>query len=365
MDEARPGLFRACADADMPFDFPSSKGCLGFLQSFSRHAPEMDTREVEETVSFVRSCQDAGTGLFVDPHLDARFAHPDDERAYRDFRLAVTKYAVALLRRLGADPLHEYRYNVGKPGAPDGDAYLEYVKSGDWDAPWAIGSTAASRTVELFRHVNEGHEEYIPHLRAGIEFILSKQNPDTGMWGAGSIPLHEQISGTLKVVGRFHSGMGMPVPHMDRLADSCIQHHADGGFYRSFDDMCIPLNTAYMSLTCMQESDYRRNDLIATAEGVADYLREFRTPDGAFASSTKGTNAIGWCGASVTDVSATPRSNVNGTQGAVGCLGLVGAHLGWDEVYWGGRLPHWRDRSDGLAYRIDVASDGSVRIARK
>ena len=89
MDERRPGLFRACTDAAMPFDFPSSKGCLGFLQTFKTDALSGAEDALRETVGFVQDCQDPDTGLFIDPHLDRRFGRQDDARAYRDFRQAV------------------------------------------------------------------------------------------------------------------------------------------------------------------------------------------------------------------------------------------------------------------------------------
>ena len=361
MSEERSGFFKACTDAEIPFDFPSSSVCRGFLKKTRPEAFDELAPYEKDAITFVQGCQDTETGLFIDPCLDARFQMPDDEKALRDFRHAVSKYTIGLLSSLGAEPLYLYSES-GEKGTPDPQAYLDYLKNADWDHPWASGSHTAGQTRELFLLLNEGHDELLPVVREGIEMILAQQNPETGMWGSSSIPLYEQISGTLKVVGRFLFSMGMQIPYVEKLADSCITHHADGSFYADGEDMCFPCNVAEMCVACMELSDYRRDELMATLESIAEYIKRYQMPDKAFASNPRGTKAIGWCGASISPPAEKPRSNVNGTQAAVWCLGMIGAYLGWDDMPFSNPQAGWRDRLSRHAYTVNITDDGRVDL---
>ena len=360
----RTGFFRACGDAEMSFDFPSSSVCRGFLAKTRPEARAELDRLNAETAAFVQSCQQRETGLFIDPCLDPRFQSPDDARALRDFRHAVSKYTLGLLSSMDAEPLHPYA-ETGEKGVPDAEAYLAYLKAADWTRPWGTGSHTAGQTRELFNLLDQGHEELLPVVREGIENILSHQNPETGMWGPSSIPLYEQISGTLKVVGRFLFSLGIDIPHAEKLADSCIKHHADRSFYADGEDMCFPRNVAEMCVACMELSDYRRDELAETLEDIAGFLRRWQMPDGAFASNPKGTGPIGWCGASICGRSPRPRSNVNGTQGAVWCLGMIGEYLGWEGMPFSNPQGGWRERVARRRYAVEILDGGRVEIVAR
>jgi hypothetical protein len=159
--------------------------------------------------------------------------------------------------------------------------------------------------------------------------------------------------------------MGYEVPHLDRLADSCITHHADGSFYADIDEMCIPRNVAEMCMACLEHSDYRREELLATMASIAEYIHKFQQPDGGFASSTRGTDAIGWCGAAIAPESKTPRGNINGTQGAMYCLALLGEYLGWEDLPWTFPMAGWRERVAALKYRIIRTESGKIEIVKR
>ncbi|MDP6124485.1 MAG: hypothetical protein QGH20_01870 [Candidatus Latescibacteria bacterium] len=176
--DEHPGLFKACADSEIPYGFPSSSVCLGFMEKLEQGGTTATS--LHQTAEFVLSCQQAETGLFIDPQLDPRFIDPSNAGAYRDFRAAITKYTMGLLAHFGVDARHPYS-ETGEGGKPDSEAYLESVKTRDWNRPWAAGSHAAGQTRELFLLVSDGHQEYIPAVREGLEVILSHQNSQTGM----------------------------------------------------------------------------------------------------------------------------------------------------------------------------------------
>ena len=368
MDGEYFGTFRDCVDAGTPHVFPASGVGLGLLMMTRslrlEEVPGYSEEALRRVIAHVQGCQCPETGLFIDPCLDDCFPAEQDESARAAFRRAVTGYTIGFLSVLGAKPLHEFSV-TGDRGQPDPEAYLEEVTTGDWDKPWAVGSQAGRMTCELFNHLNEGCEEYIPALREGIAFILSKQNPETGMWGSSDIPLFQQISGALKVIGRFQWHIGLHVPYLDRLADSCIQHRADGSFYAGLDEMCIPRNAAEMCMACLEHSDYRRAELLATLASIAEFIHGFQMPDGAFASSRSGTTPIGWCGSLICGRSEKPRSNMNGTQAVAHALGLIGAYLDWSDLPFKNPLDGWREVVAARKYRVDVTSGGKVDIVGK
>jgi hypothetical protein len=293
----------------------------------------------------------------------AYYTERSNPRAYGNFLETITKYAIPLLGNLGGyKPLHPYHI-TGGTGLPDPNEYLEYLRTGNWkEGPWGIGSHAGRRTRELFFLINDGHTEYIPAVCAGIELMLSHQNPQTGMWGASSIRIEQQIGGALKVLCQLQFAMGFGAPNLDRLADSIITNAADGSFYANTDNLLIPRNAAEMAMVCLANSDYRRDELVATLEHFGERLRLFQREDGGFSSTLAGTGKLQWCGAEVANESPTPRSNINGTQSTVWALGLLGDALGWDDTPFPSPYAGWRDKVAALKYRIVRTPTGKIEI---
>lgn len=370
MQSSRWGFYKDCRDAEMDYAFPASHVALRIKKLLCRvddisGLPGYSKIRADENVKFIQSCQQPETGFFIDPNLDSRFNQSENPAALEAFRRAVTKYVIELLaEHYHVAPLHSYSES-GQHGKPDAAEFLAFLRRADWDKPWGTGSHAGGKARELFSLVNEGDEEYIPALKEGVKIILSHQNPKTGMWGRAELPLYEQISGALKIIGRFKFYMGMDLPYMDRLADSCIKYHADGGFYTHDEDMCFPRNVAEMCVACLEQSDYRRDELLATLESIAAFIAEFQQPDGAFATTRSGRRYLTWCGGRICDNSDTPRSNINGTQGAMWALGIIGHYVGWTEIPFPDPQANWRERVERLKYRITVGRNGNVEIFKK
>ncbi len=370
MDEDT-GMLKDCIDSEIPFTIPATSHGLGILEGGLGKSrfdlPGYDEEKEKRIIEYVRSAQDEKTGLVIDPLLDKRFTEPENQREYKNFRVAVTRYAEGLLKRLGSGL--KYPFTVtGGTGKPDPQKALEYIKTGDWDKPWGTGSHSAGIVREFFFLINDGYEEYIPATCEMIEFIMSKQNPETGMWGKSSIPLYEQISGTLKVLGRFFFNLGMDIPYLDKLADSCIEHHRDRSFYSEIGNHCIPRNVMEMCVVCLEHSDYRREELIDTLISIVDYFYENHyKPDGAF-GTREGTEPIGWCGAHICGESQMPRSCINATAAALHTFNMVGEYLGW-----AGKVPfpcktyqsNWRENIAKLKYKIVRTKNGKYEILRK
>lgn len=333
------GLFTFSRDCPLPYSVYATSAAWGLatacggVEKLPGYTPEAKTRMAE----FIQQLQDPQTGLFSDPHLEAARAR---EEGLDVFRSAVTKYAFNLLTYCGAKPLYPYS-SGGEGGNFDSERYLAQMKSGNWDQPWAIGSHSGFQTRELYWLVNEGHPEYLPALKEGVEFILSKQNPETGMWGRADLPLQQQLGGALKVIGRFQFAMGLIVPHMDKLADSLIEHHRSRAFYPDDISAVIPRNVAELAYVCTEVSDYRKEELLEVLRETAQELRKYQQPDGAFAQTRRGTRPIWWQDAEAAPACETPRSDVHGTAACLYAIQNICEWIGWDNSPWP-RGKHWR-----------------------
>lgn len=370
MQSQRWGFYKDCYDAEMEYVFPASHVALRLVKMLRKaddisKLPGYSQHQSKANVEYIQSCQQPAGGFFIDPMLDSRFKAPGDSAALEAFRRTVTKYTIEMLgEHYNALPLYSYSES-GDDGNPDPRTFLNYLKHADWDKPWATNSHAGGKVRELFNCINIGNEEFITPLREGLEIILSHQNPQTGMWGACEIPLYEQISGALKIINRLKFYMGVDLPYMDKLADSCIKHHVDGGFYKDADNMCFPRNVAEMCVACLEQSDYRRGDLMKTLASIAKMIGEYQQPDGAFATSKCGREALTWCGGRICGESAVPRSNITGTQGAAWGLGMIGHYLDWPDMPFSDPQENWRERIAKQKYRIIVDSKGRVEIVKK
>jgi len=113
-------------------------------------------------------------------------------------------------------------------------------------------------------------------------------------------------------------------------------------------------------------SDYRKEDLRVYIETVADAIKEYLQPDGAFASHPSGRMPIGWNGPRLAGPSEKPRSDLKGTEGALYALGLLGAALDWED------FPLERnDRVEGYKrpathpYRVVLDEAGHVEVVKR
>lgn len=203
------GLFAFSTNTKIPWSIPSTVIAWGNanLCGGIEKMPGYHPNAKQEMAAFIQKFQEPKAGHFVDSLIES--CPVKDLYVLRE---AVTKYATVFLEQLEAKSLYPYVAGGHESGRFDVGRYLQFIKSGNWNEPWAIGSGAGLQTFQVFKLINEGHTEYIPALKEGIEFILSKQNQHTGMWGPETIPLDQQIGGALKIIIRFQWYMGLIVP---------------------------------------------------------------------------------------------------------------------------------------------------------
>ncbi|MDP7631622.1 MAG: hypothetical protein QF402_01565 [Candidatus Latescibacteria bacterium] len=360
MSTDHAGLFRMCADAHVPWDLQSSAKGLHILQRHDALDVVPNGTDRAETIRFIQALQDEETGFFRDPLFEEHFACKDDPDELLKLRRNNAKWASIALRAFDAEPLWPF-FRTGTSGGPDPEAVLAMIRNGDWTQPWGIGSHASQGVRELFFLACEGRDDLVPYVGRGLTMILARQNPYTGMIGDSSLPLFQQISGALKVIGNFQFSLGLKVPYLRQLADACVTHHADGSFYAQSNSHSIPRNVAEIAWVCLIHSDYRRDELRSTLADIARHYHEiFGKPDGGYSPTPEGTQPYGWNGTILSEPSPTPRSSISGTNGS-GCLGMICAALGWD-VGFPSMHDGWQDRVARLRYQIELSSGGTARL---
>jgi len=300
--------------------------------------PPLTDQERKEALKFWQSWQDPETGLFKDPR------DPN--------RMVGEKYVVNLIRAFGGEPLYPQKASRqmaarDESGAIDTRAFLDRAKNDpDWaHGGWAAGSHAGYLAREVFCAVNEGQTELIPDLEKGLEYILSHQDPATGLWGPPSASLDRRLGGALKVITRLYHSMGMNVPHTRQLADSLIKYERSGDWYRVGSNFCVPQNVVILVAYCLEVSDYRRADLLWVLESTAREYQEWVLPDGSLLLRRGDPSSVA----------------VDGVL-LVG-LGTIGGYLGWDD--WPLTIPPQkapRAEWDQYRYRPFVRADGSVKV---
>jgi hypothetical protein len=360
-----PGLFKDCADAFEPFTVTATgaaSAVLGWMDKLGA-LKGLSKESLLRRAEWARSLQDPESTLFIDPNLE-RHLLPEVENdpvQLKCFRRAVTKYAEPVVRAGGLEPLTPVRLTDPRPD-PAPESLMRDILDLDWEKhPYAAGSQAGGLCIEFFTYVCGGKTQYIPCLEESLNFLLSRQNPLTGMWGSGDLSVGEQVSATLKVGGRFIWQLRCPFPRMDRLAESVLKAHRDGKIYES-DSMCMKRNMLELAVTCLLNGDTLKDEMRVCVRESLDLILRHRQPDGAFASESTGTSDIGWCGARVADFSRTPRSNINGTQGAVYAADLAAFALGGASATWPGYKKDIIDAGEKHSLRVKINHSGKAEI---
>jgi hypothetical protein len=360
------GLFTFSKDSEVPYGLPSTAlawlviQSLGGIEKYPGCPPDARKR----MAMFLQKFQEPKTGFFIDPLLEARLKDKDEE-SKKPFRADITKWTGNLIGYCGSAPLYSYS-SGGEGGVFDGQAYLAELRNADWTKPWHVCSYAGFQTRELFDLINSGHEEHIPVLKEGLEIILRNQNPKTGMWGREDLPIDQQLGGALKVIGRFHFGMGFVVPRMNQLADSLIKIRRGPDFSQSCSDTVVIRNVAELAYACIEASDYRKQELRQVMVDLLTVLRKHQQPDGGFSRLATGKDPIVFHGAAVAPASAELRGDIHGVQSTLYALENTYHWLGWTGGPWPER-PDWREELAGRNYKYVVTCNdlGEVTIQPK
>ncbi len=215
-------------------------------------------------VSFFQHKQDPETGFFLDknPHMKN-----DEVMVSRAFN-----YSVNSLNRLGGSPLYQSPVELNK--APNyvnsEEEYVEKWQSISLVNSWRGCDLLASSCMYIGQMDKEKQEKMIQRAQ---EYLESIQDPQTGLWGEGS--MYVRISGTFKLHTFYHK-FNLPMPGVEKMYQSilhCLRTE-------TVKDMCYIRNP--IDLLSYINLEIQKTELEEIIRITVDNIEKLKRPDGGF-----------------------------------------------------------------------------------
>jgi len=216
-DPETGGFWYAASSKEHPDRFAPDIESTAQAFSIMRRTGLLETMPPEMKdglIRFFRARQEPN-GFFFDAHTDMR-----NVKRLRDRALS---YSRGVLRTLGADPVYEY---PGAEHAADSE-YLAYLSSPDafrawlderpWDYAW-MGVDHIWSQMSVLNNLPPERKD--PLIKLMFDYLESRQDPDTGLWGGGEP--YVRISGAFKGTMIYRS-LKRPVPLADKIYTSTLR----------------------------------------------------------------------------------------------------------------------------------------------
>jgi hypothetical protein len=250
-------------DARFTPDIESTAQGLNMLQ---RHdlLDTMPEKMRRQMVQFFQNNQQPDTGYFLDAHPAMR---NDEVMVHR-----AIGYSTNALLKLGGEAL--YPLPLVAKAAPDyvrsPEAYLEKWKSIDLSNSWRGCDRLATSCVYMSEMPEDKRRLF---LNAAVKYLAEIQDPETGLWGEGS--LYVRISGTFKL-HTFYSKFGIPMPNPDKIYQTilhCLRTEEAA-------DMCYIRNPIDLLSYLGHPVPYE--ELVEILEITVNNMRRLKRADGGF-----------------------------------------------------------------------------------
>lgn len=370
-DGAIWGRFRHCVDAWVPYCLPGSGIAAYLIDALNGPFPGANPGNVRACAEWALSMQDEATTFFIDRELEKLLPQEMAESSVRlnEFRRAVTAKGSHVLKRAGMEPRFPVHADgVSEDPDPNPDEYIKRITALDWSNVWGACAQSGKFLNDLFNnYILKGREEYVPAFRRTLEFVLSRQDPDTGMWGDASMSPGVQMSGAKKALGTLYWSLGVIPPHIERIADTALDLHHGGALFNDAPDGAILYDRNNIELAALvyRSTDYRKEELRDYIEHVVGRMREYSQPDGGFANVYTGMAPAGFASMTVSGPSESPRSDLVGVNGVIYTLGMAADTLGWEDYPMKPLHPTDWDQLSRRPYRVTVDDDGKVAVLKQ
>ncbi|SFL67562.1 hypothetical protein SAMN04487943_10349 [Gracilibacillus orientalis] len=218
----------------------------------------------EKMIAFFQMRQDAATGYFYDHDPNMK---KDEVMVHRALH-----YSRNSLMRLGASPL--YPLPVENQLAPSYTKSLSLYRK-KWESidlrnSWR-GSDLLSSSTVYFAEMDEAKQQ--KYVQTFTEYLAEKQDPETGLWGEGS--LYVRISGTFKLHA-FYRRYQIPMPNQDRIYQTILHCLRE----EEAVDMCYIRNP--IDLLSYIEPNISKIELREISEITINNMKRLKQKDGAF-----------------------------------------------------------------------------------
>jgi hypothetical protein len=326
-----PGRYRFALDAYQPYDLDSScmaENIVGVLHGLPAAA------ERRAWCDYLCSLQRPEDGLLIDPgmerHIITNHAKPTEEEVF-NVRRWTSRNGLVTVLELGGVPRYRLAHKECFRTRAETEAYLDGL---NWKGPWGAGSWAGA-TV-WFHHLNRllGDESADVVVQAAVDWLLRRQDPQTGAWSDGSpdIPLHQLINGIFKVWIQAIPCAHLPVQYPERVVDLCIRGLREDPVLTGTPDACSIFDVALVLDTALRSCDHRRDEVAGLMAACLPRFEPMVRSDGAFSYSPTGSLAShgGLSLAPVKDQSDITGTAINCSAIALVC-NLCGLRneLGW------------------------------------
>lgn len=281
------GRYRFALEAYEPFDLDSTSMAYNIIGALG--LPIADA-ERAGWIEYLLGLQRPEDGLMIDTgmerHIITQQDSPTDEEI-TNVRRWTTRNGIMTMMGLGGTPQVPLAHQEAFHSPAE---IVQYMEGLHWHNPWGAGSWAGA--VLIFQRYNQllGDERAAGIIAAGVDWLLRRQDPQTGAWSNGSeVAIHILINGIFKVWIQAIPFVDMPVQYPEQVIDLCLRGLAESPHLRDTPDACSIFDVAYVLDVALRHTDHRREEVAAVTSRCFDGFEALLRPDGAFSYGPAGS----------------------------------------------------------------------------
>ena len=275
------GRYKFANDAYLPYDTLSSIMAHVVLNiTQPNHEYLQDSEKALAWADYLLSHQREDGHIIDEPYEERSIAAegmPPTEKIRLNLRRGHTRNVVYAAYMLGRPPRFLQSHEDGFRNPDDLVAWLEGLH---WTNPWGAGSWASAALSFQFFNKLLGDENAATTIDAGRQWLIDRQDPETGTWSDGSeIAPHTLINGIFKIwMGiPFH---GLPVQYPQPIIDLCIETLLHDPVVCEKFDACSVFDVATVLDICLRQVDHRKDEVVELAASYLPELECMVQPEG-------------------------------------------------------------------------------------
>ncbi|SEJ00406.1 Acetyltransferase (isoleucine patch superfamily) [Arthrobacter sp. yr096] len=170
-------------------------------------------------------------------------------------------YALDLLGSRFQHPIHA----VATMGPAE---VVDSLKSLPWrKEPWESGAWVDAWGTAAYWNLAREHAGSPGSLEALFGWLLTQVNPAAGTWGAPNDDTRlKVVNGYYRLTRGTFAQFGLPLPHVERLVDTVLEHSADARYFGpDRQNACNVLDVVHPLWLASKQTVHRRHDMNAWA----------------------------------------------------------------------------------------------------
>ncbi|NOH54520.1 hypothetical protein F0266_16385 [Vibrio coralliilyticus] len=195
---------------------------------------------------------------------------------HQDYKRAETRQCLSALSLYDAIPSD---FKIECPSSED--EVNSFLKSLNWNLPWAAGSHFSHLLFFIKTKHNLGQisdSNYLRLVEYTVDWIDERQLPQTGGWGTGNIDARNIINGAMKVMTGLQNVDVIQYSNAELLIDTCLSYTKAGHACDNFNIVYV-LNKLSASLS----HGYRFDEISSfMLSKLGTYREHFKPKSGGF-----------------------------------------------------------------------------------